>query len=126
MGAPYMADLPTIHERVDFWCSEWARWMRSKPADEMELGFPPRVKPWIGGGESQRTADHEQTQYEQIWQYNCATMDKLIGDLSPAQCCAVRNIYAGDCWRFPRENRLELVEDASQLLLIGMNKWGVT
>lgn len=118
-------DLPQIPDRVDFWLLAWARWMRVKPADEMELGYPSRVKPWIGGGESQRGDDWAQTEEQNILQYCCMTMNKLIEDLPPTQQCAIQSIYGGDAWRFPRENRLQLVEKAAVTLLIGMNEWSV-
>lgn len=117
--------LPIIPERVDFWCTEWARWMRVKPSDEMELGYPCRVKPWIGGGESQRGEDWSESQELSVWQYNCQTMNALIESLPPAQQCAVNSVYCGDLWRFPRDNRLLLLEAASAQLMLGMNKWGV-
>lgn len=128
MGAALMDETawkPVIAERVDYWCSQWARWMRSRPADEMELGFPPRIKPWIGGGESQRCADHEESEAESNWHYCCVTMNKLIGDLPPSQQCAVQSVYAGDSWRFPRDNLYLLLEEAAGNLMLGMNKWGV-
>lgn len=118
-------EIPQIPDRVDFWLLAWARWMRTKPADEMELGYPSRVKPWIGGGESQRGDDWSQTEEQNILQYNCSTMNALIESLPPAQGCAVQSVYAGDEWRFPRKNRLELLETAAQSLLLGMNKWGI-
>lgn len=95
--------------------------MRVKPSDEMELGFPPRIKPWIGGGESQRGEDFDEQQDLSIWQHNCAAMNALIDSLPPAQRCAVCHIYAGDCWRFPRNNPIELLVKAGESLLLGMN-----
>lgn len=99
--------------------------MRVKPSDEMELGYPARINPWIGGGESQRGDDWTETEEQNVWQYCCMTMNKLIEDLPPAQQCAVQSVYSGDAWRFPRENRFELLETASSTLLIGMNAWSV-
>lgn len=120
-----IAETPKIHEKVDYWLNQWARWMRVRPADEMELGFPERAKPFIGGGESRRGEEFEEDQNIEIWKYNCQTMNALIGNLPPAQQCAVGHIYAGDCWRFPRDNLFELLELAAETLLIGMHKWGV-
>lgn len=48
-------------------------------------------------------------------------MDALISDLPPAQCCAIRHVYAGDAYRFPRDNVIELVQAAASELLRGMN-----
>ncbi len=120
-----IAEAPKIPERVDHWLLAWAAWMRVRPSDEMELGYPSRVKPWIGGGESQRTDDWEESEAEKIRLWCCETMNKLIKDLPLAQQCAIGHIYAGECWRFPRENKFKLLEDASQALLIGMNKWEI-
>ena len=47
---------------------QWARWMRVRPSDEMELGYPARILPWIGGGESQRTEDFDEDQNLAVWQ----------------------------------------------------------
>ena len=87
----------------------------------MELGYPAKSKPFIGGGESQRTEAFEESQSQSIWLRNCEVMDALIDSLPPAQCCAVRHIYAGDSWRFPRDNALKLLEKAAETLLLGMN-----
>lgn len=86
-----------------------------------KLGYPSKVCLIVSGGESQRTEDWEEETYEAIWKRNCAAMDALISDLPPAQCCAIRHVYAGDVYRFPRENVIELIQKAAERLLKGMN-----
>lgn len=107
-----------IPERVEYWLVNWARWCRKSPH---KLGYPSKVCLIVSGGESQRTEDWEEETYEAIWKRNCAAMDALISDLPPAQCCAIRHVYAGDVYRFPRENVIELIQKAAERLLKGMN-----
>lgn len=114
-------DIPIIHHRVDFWLNEWARSLRVKPADMAELDFPTRCKPFIGGGESQRADDFADEQWRHVRIANCATMDALIESLPQAQGCAIKHVYAGDCFRFPRDNLFPLLVTATNTLLIGMN-----
>lgn len=113
-----IAETPKIPERVDYWLTEWARWMYSEPT---RLGYPHKSMGIRTGGEDRRTEDWEEDENQAIRLRNCEAMDALISDLPPAQCCAIRSIYAGDVWRFPRENQFALLERASATLLIGMN-----
>jgi len=122
MNAPAV---PQIPERVDRALIAWAAWMHVRPADEMELGYPSRVKPWIGGGESQRGEDWSETQEQSVRVFICETMNALVESLPPAQQAAVGHIYCGDAYRFPRDNLFELMEAAAVTLMLGMNKRGV-
>ena len=99
--------------------------MRIKPADLMELGYPSKAKPFIGGGESRRGEEWSEDEGIKIWQRNCEVMNALIESLPPAQQCAVCHVYAGDCWRFPRDNLMTLLAKACDALLIGMNERAV-
>jgi len=108
-----------IDRRVDFWLSNWARWMRIKGLSR--LGYPGRSEPFIGGGESQRTDDWELDMQDEIWLNNCRAMDALIDGLPPSQGCAIHHVYLGASWRFPRGNVVQLVQDAAKALEIGMN-----
>lgn len=118
-----MTDTPDIPERVDFWLIEWARSMRASTGHE--LGFPDHCMPFISGGESQRTVDWDRDEWEKTLARNCAAMDALIASLPPAQALAIRHVYGGDCYRFPRNNLFQLLESAAATLLIGMNARGV-
>ena len=92
--------------------------MRSEP---VRLGYPHKCTGLKSGGEDRRTDSWLEDEEQTIRIRNCEAMDALIGDLAPAQCCAIRHIYAGDVWRFPRDNKFELIEKAASTLLIGMN-----
>lgn len=118
-----MADeIPEIHPRVDFWLNLWARSCRPKASDLARLGFPDHSQPFIGGGESQRAEDWDDDEWRKTVARNCKAMDALIADLPPAQCAAVRNVYAGEnFFRYPRNNLCALLESASNILLVGMN-----
>ena len=111
-----LMDRPDIPDRVDYWLLQWGRWCRYTPD---KLGYPSKVTGIVSGGV--RNDDWEEETGQSIWRRNCATMDALISGLPPAQCCAVRHVYAGDAFRFPRENVIELIQAASVALLDGMN-----
>lgn len=113
-----IAETPKIPERVDYWLNAWASWMRSEPN---RLGFPHKCSGVKTGGEDRRTDSWLEDEELSLRLRNCEAMDALIDSLPPAQCCAVRHIYAGDVWRFPRDNMYDLIERAANTLLIGMN-----
>ncbi len=92
--------------------------MRSEPN---RLGFPHKCSGVTTGGEDRRTDSWLEDEELSLRLRNCEAMDALIDSLPPAQCCAVRHIYAGDIWRFPRDNMYDLIERAANTLLIGMN-----
>lgn len=74
----------------------------------------------MGGGESQRWAEWEQDQAENIMGLNCRAMDALIDSLPPSQSCAIHHVYLGSTFRFPREEPIDLVARAMPTLLKGM------
>ncbi len=107
------------YERVDHWLNQWSKWMRGA---RTKLGYPSKAVPFIGGGESQRTAEWEEDAQESIWLTNCRAMDALIDSLPPTWGCAVHHIYLGAVYRFPREDVLSLLAKAMGQLREGMNE----
>ena len=102
--------LPSVDERVDYWCGQWASWCRR---DDTKLGYPDKSVGFSTGGESQRWDDYAEQEEESLWVRNCLIMDALIEDLSNAQKTAIRQVYLGELVVF-RFNRLfELLELAS-------------
>lgn len=109
---------PGLSDRVNYWLTEWARWMR-RP--EQKLGYPKRTLGLVGGGESQRWDDWAWEGESEAWERNCRAIDALIQDLPVAQNCAIQHLYLGTVWRFPRDNASELLNRAEAELLRGMN-----
>lgn len=116
MNAP---DLPQIHERVDYWLNQWARFMRHPG---IRLGYPNASLIFANGGESQRWADWADDEEERIWKRSVKAMDAAINDLAPAQRIAIHHTYLGVTAQFPRDNLFELLEQAASYLLIAMHK----
>lgn len=105
-------------KRVEYWLNEWSHWYAAEPN---RLGFPHHVTGVVGGGHSRRGDEWEDEETRKTWHRNCRSMDALIESLPPSQCCAVRHVYLGEPWRFPRENQAALLEAAETALLRGMN-----
>lgn len=113
------AELPQLPERVDFWCGEWAKYMRHSG---IRLGYPGAALCFSNGGESQRWSDWADDEEERIWKRNVRAMDTCIEDLVPAQRIAVHHVYLGQTAQFPRNNLFELLEAAAICLLAAMEK----
>lgn len=112
-----IAETPKIPERVDYWLTQWARYMHHSG---IRLGYPASSPGLSSGGESQRWADWADEEEERIWKRNVRAMDACIQDLPPAQRVAVHHVYLGQTAQFPRGNLYELLEEAAQSLLVGM------
>ena len=111
-----------IDQRVDYWLIQWARWIRQYRPN---LGYPTRSPGLITGGESQRWDDYDEDSTRDAWQTNCEALDTLIADLPPSQGAAIRSVYIGEVWRFPRHNMLAQLEHAADSLIQSMDKRGV-
>lgn len=108
---------PQIPARVDYWLTQWARYMRHPG---MRLGYPARSLCFTGGGESQRWADWADDEEERIWLRSVRAVDAAIADLTPDQRMAVCHVYLGQVTAL--ENIFGLLESAAQALLAAMQR----
>jgi hypothetical protein len=111
-----------IPDRVDYWLIQWARYCRHYRPN---LGYPSKALGLVSGGESRRGEDVDLDFAEQAQKVNCQALDALVDSLPPSQCAAVRSVYLGEVWRFPRENQIALLQAAAETLIKGMDRRGV-
>ena len=87
----------------------------------IRLGYP-SSSIFSTGGESQRWSDWAEDEEERIWKRSVKAMDAAINDLPPSQRIAICHTYLGQTAQFPRDNLFELLELASETLLVAMRK----
>jgi hypothetical protein len=109
----------TYHEfdRVDRYLLIWAAWYRHC---QPRIGYPGASLGFETGG----ITCYDDLEHE-CDEYAGRTVNALIDDLPPAQGCAVRRIYLGEPWRFPRYNMTMMYELARERIERGLNQWGL-
>jgi hypothetical protein len=113
-----MAMLREELDRLTDYLTLWAAWVRRwKPS----IGYPQRAAGLHTGGSVQSFADLT----DQADDYAARTLNGMIESLPPAQQCAIHAIHLGAVWRFPRQNRDELYEQARTTLEAGLIRWGL-
>ena len=107
-------------ERLDWFLYNWARWMRMHPTVVMGLGYPPKSKPFVGGGYS-RSFD-EMVEDADI--RAAEATDAAIESLPAPGPHAVHVIHLGALWR-ATEPLMACYEGARGMLCIGLRARGI-
>lgn len=107
----------TFHalDRLEEYLISWASWMRR--AEEVR-GYPRRAQLLETGGASKSFED----MCDDLDNRLAVATDAAIGDLPPAQQCAIHTAYLGAVYRFPRCNFEALLQDAKEGVAAGLRK----
>ncbi|MFT4171770.1 MAG: hypothetical protein QM639_04370 [Rhodocyclaceae bacterium] len=107
--------------RLQVLLEDWAVWCEGFQED---LGYRRRVAGMVSGGsDTQRSEDNESAYVGR----RCELVDAAIDDLPPAQRIAIHVRYGlmASVVRYPRDNHVQLLDEAHQALIRALRRKGV-
>lgn len=102
-------------DRIEQYLIEWAAWMRQSAEVR---GYPRSIPGLQTGGASQ----HFEDLCEAVDRRVVIATDAAIGDLPPAQSCAIHHAYLAAVWRFPRLDHETLLTQAKAGVAEGLRR----
>jgi len=104
-------------ERLEWHLQNWARWYY---APAIRLGYPRRTSGLISGA-SNDFDDLADAAANRL----AVSCNAIIGDLVPAQFCALSCEYLHAVWRFPRDNKAKSLSLAKNRIKEGLERRGI-
>lgn len=102
-------------DQTDWHLQNWAAWMRTG-------GFSSLAYQISEGHKGSTTFDEMVENADRI---AARAVDAILGNLPPAQQCAVHHVWLGASWRFPRNNVDALLELAKMAVRRGLSERGI-